>query len=64
MRPLGKITDDMEELLYEMVDDHKMQKNEVLSIIASWIDVHYPDAIEMYEDGSNPIFYYGPKDNL
>lgn len=61
MRAVGKITDDMEKLLYELVEDHQMQAHEVLHMVYGWIQCHYPDAIELYEDGSSPEFFYGDK---
>lgn len=64
MRKLGKITDDLEELLYEMVDDHEMQAYEVIHLIYGWIQAHYPDAIENYKYGGSPVLYYGHKSKL
>jgi len=63
MRPLGKITDDMEKLLYELVDDHEMQAHEVLHLIYGWIQCHYPDAIENYIEGGQPVLFYGPQES-
>lgn len=61
LRPLGNITDDMEELLYELMDEHGLQFHEVIGIVYAWTQVHYPSAFEVYEDGSSPILTYGPK---
>lgn len=63
MRPLGQITDDMEELIAEMCDDHEMQWHEILGIVHAYLQSHRPDAQETYEDGSNPVFYYGAEEN-
>ena len=60
MRPLGKITNDMEKLLQEMVDEHEMQIHEILGINYAYLLSHRPEAQETYEDGTSPIFYYGP----
>ena len=62
MRRLGDITQDMEDLVAEMVDDHDMQWGEILNIVYGYLEVHRPDAQEEYEEGGNPIFYYGPED--
>ncbi len=62
MRKLGDITLDLEELLEEMIDEHELQKGEVLGLVQAWIDIHRPDAIEEYEDGTRPVFIYGHKD--
>ena len=56
LRKLGEITDDMEQYLFEMVEQHELQRHEVLGIIDYWIRYHYPDAIEVYEEQSD-----GPK---
>ena len=59
IRPLGKITSDLEPLILEMVEDHDMQWGEILSLIHGYLLIHCPGAQEEYKDGSNPIFYYG-----
>jgi hypothetical protein len=63
MRPLGKITEDLEPLLFEMVINHKLQCHEILGIVYLWVQVHAPGAIEVYQDGSNPVLKYGPKES-
>lgn len=59
---MGEITSDMELLLEELVDDHDLQKGEILALVQAWIDIHRPDAVEVYEDGSSPIYFYGCKE--
>jgi hypothetical protein len=62
LRPVGDITQDMEELLFELTEGHQLQHGEVLALIFSWLQIHAPDARETYtEDDSHPEFYYGPK---
>ncbi len=64
IRPLGKIMLDLEPLLFEMVETHEMQLQEVFAQIYYWASVHYPDAIPEYLDGSAPKLKgikYGPK---
>jgi hypothetical protein len=64
LRPLGSVTQDLEPLLYELVHAHQLQLHEVFALIKAWVDVHYPDAIEVYEDNTNPTLKgitYGPK---
>lgn len=62
LRPLGQITTDLEPLLIEMVESHEMQTHEILGIIFQYLQAHLPQATEVYtDDGSSPIFYYGPK---
>lgn len=64
MRALGDIISDMEDLVFEMVDDHDMQRGDILAIVKNYIDVHCPESIEEYEDGSNPVYFYGPIDSI
>ena len=58
IRPLGKITDDFEPLIEEMVDGHDMQMGEILYLIYGYLMIHYPDCIEEFKDGTNPKFKY------
>lgn len=64
LRPLGDITDDLEILLQEMVYKHKLQAHEIYGIISSYLEMHCPDAIEKFTDGTDPVRYYGHKDGL
>lgn len=61
MRPLGDIISDLENLTEEMVDDHDMQWGDILAIVHNYLRVHRPDAQEEYEEGTNPLYYYGPE---
>ena len=54
----------MKQVLCEMIDDHEMQWGEILNIIRGYLEIHRPDAQEQYMDGTNPLFYYGPENNL
>lgn len=62
IRPTGYITQDLELLLEELIDQHQLQHGEVLALVDAWITIHRPDAKEEYQDGTNPIYYYGPKE--
>lgn len=65
LRPLGEVTQDLEDVLMEMCEAHDMQLGEILSLVKNWVEVHYNGAIEEYEcDDSNPIFLYGHKDDV
>ncbi len=57
LRPLGDILLDLEPYLEEVVDTHSLQKSDVLALISWWIDVHRPECIEQYLDGTNPVLY-------
>ena len=63
LRPLGDVLLDMEPLLDELLVDHDLQHGDVLALVYQHMVVHNPNQIEEYEDGSNPIFYYGPKES-
>lgn len=58
LRPLGRITDDMEKILLEMVDQHEMQMGEILHLIAGYLEVHRNECKEVYTDNSSPVFQY------
>jgi hypothetical protein len=62
LRPLGKITEDMEVLLTEMTTDHELQIHEVLGLVYSYLLAHCPSSIENYTDNTKPIYYYGHQD--
>lgn len=64
IRPMGDIIYDMEKILEEMVDSHDLQKGDIIALAASWIDRHRPSSIESYLDGSIPVLYYGPIENI
>lgn len=60
IRPAGDITLDLETLLEELSFDHELQHGEVLALVHCWLEIHAPSQKEVYSDGKNPIFYYGP----
>jgi len=64
MRKVGDITLDIEEYLEEMIDEHELQKGEILALISIWIDIHRPNCKEVYTRGGSPVFYYGHKEGL
>ena len=64
LRRLGDITSDLEHLLDELYIAHDMQLHEVLGLLVQTTKVHYPESIEVYDDNSNPILYYGHKDGI
>ena len=61
LRPLGAVLLDLEPLLLEMVVNHDLQTGDVLNLVYGYLEVHCPGAKEEYDDGGNPMFYYGPK---
>lgn len=65
VRPLGQITGELEPLLFEMVCDHELQFGEVLALVHSWLQIHAPQAQEVYCDGSgSPVYNYSPQKSL
>ena len=64
IRPMGDVLLDLEPLFFEL-QDHGLQRGDVLSLVDVWITTHAPGMIEQYcEDDSSPIFYYGHRDGL
>jgi hypothetical protein len=63
VRRLGDILFDVEDLMTELVDEHDMQVGDILNLIHGYLVVHCPGAFEEYEDGTKPVFFYGPKEN-
>lgn len=60
MRKLGKVLLDLEPILDEMAD-HELQMGDILALVKAHLEIHRPDCIEEYTDGSHPEYYYGPK---
>lgn len=58
-RTVGDILLDLEIILDELYVDQGLQIGDVLALVYTNSVVHYPGSIEEYEDGSNPVFYYG-----
>ncbi len=63
IRPLGTILLDLEVLIDELMDDQELQWGDLISLVHSHLVVHRQDAKEVYLDNTNPILYYGPKEN-
>ena len=63
-KTIGKLMFQIEDIVTEMVEDHELQKGEILALISGYIDIHLPGAIEEYEDGSSPMFFYGAPETL
>lgn len=59
MRRLGDIISDLELLLDEFYLEHDMQLGDVDAIVHSFSEKHYPNHVEQYEDGTNPVRLYG-----
>lgn len=65
LRPLGEITNDLEQLYEELIDGHDLQFHEILGLLVFWAQVHRPDCFEIFtKDGSSPVLKYGHKDNV
>lgn len=64
LRPMIDILLDMEPLLFEMLQDHGLQIGDLLANVHTWATVHYPGAIEKYNDGAVPIYFYGHPDGI
>jgi hypothetical protein len=64
LRPLGHITQDLEPLYQEMAWEHELQAHEMLGIQHSYIKSHLDASLERYNDGTDPIYFYGHIDDL
>lgn len=63
IRPLGRVTEELEHLLLEMTENHELQMGEILNLIRGYLEIHCPNCVEVYEeDNSKPLFFYGHKD--
>jgi hypothetical protein len=60
-RTTGDVLLDMEPLLLELVDQD-LQYGDILALVYAYLMVHAPGAREEYEDGTHPIFNYGPRE--
>jgi len=65
IQPLGDIMHELEAVITKMVNQHDLQKGEILNLVNGYMDVHFPKSKEVYVDGSgSPVFYYGPRKGL
>lgn len=56
---MGDIMHEFEAVIDKMAKIHDLQKGEVLALVSRYMDVHYPNSIETYHDGSSPFEFYG-----
>ena len=59
MKPLGDTLLDMEKIIDEM-EKQGLQLGDVLALVKAHIEIHNPDMIEEYTDGTKPKYYCGP----
>ena len=64
IEPMGDIMHEVEAIVTKMVEQHDLQKGEMMALFSQYIDVHFPGSIEEYNNGSNPVYYYGPRKGL
>lgn len=60
LAPLGQLLLEIEPYLERFVDEHDLQKGDILALISIWIDIHRPECKETYLDGTQPKLKYGP----
>ena len=61
MKTINELMFEIEQTVSDMIYKQDMQKGEVLALVEQYINVHHPEAIEEYsQDGTNPIYFYGP----
>lgn len=62
-RKFGHILLDLEVILDEMIA-HELQLGDILALIKAHIEIHNPESIEEYTDGTRPVYKYGHKDKI
>lgn len=62
LRKAGDVLLDMEPLLNELADKHELQLGDILALVKHQLEMHNPDCVEEFLDGSKPVFFYGHKD--
>ena len=60
IEPYGQLLLHLETILEKIVDQHDMQRYDVIGAVDYWFRVHRPDAIEEYEDGTIPDIFRAP----
>ena len=53
---------ELEDLLHKLTEMHGLQHGEILHLVYGNLQIHFPESIETYEDGTNPVFYYTHRD--
>lgn len=56
---LGDIMHELEAVIGKMIDQHDLQRHEVLGLVDNYIKFHYPNATEEFEDGTKPFTFFG-----
>lgn len=62
-RTTGQILLAMEPLLQQLASQG-LQMGDILWLIYGYYKTHDPTVMEEYEDGTEPILFYGHKENL
>jgi hypothetical protein len=58
--PYGQLLLQLETVLEKMIDQHDVQRYDILGSVDYWIRVHRPEAVEEYLDGSIPDLFRNP----
>lgn len=61
IRPLGDVMLSLETILEEMSYEHDLQWGEIMALCHCWLVIHAPSQQEVYDDGSHPVYKYGPE---
>lgn len=64
IQPLGELTQELENVIQKMIDQHDLQNGEIDGILHTYLEIHYPLNKEPYVDGTQPVRYYGHIDGL
>lgn len=61
LRPLGRVTLDLESVVDEMALDHELEWGEIMALVFAYMQTHLPESKEQFLDGDEVEFYYGPR---
>ena len=50
------------EIVLDKLVDQDLQMGDIIALVHMHLQVHRPDCIEEYMDGTHPYLYYGPKE--
>lgn len=56
---MGDVMLQLEKVVAKMIDQHDLQRHEVLGLVDNYIKFHYPNASEEFADGTKPFVFFG-----
>lgn len=59
IKPVGILIKQLKRPLQELTYGHRLSWGQILILVKSYLEVHYPDGQEKYVGGGSPVFFYG-----